>query len=247
MGESSWIRGHFERFRGIQLILLATHYTTTTTHVLPSSTIFSTYNNSCSSAILCDPAALLACISGICQCESPSNQIYIPGENICKSTVGGQCSLTLGNGGPGGQERPCIDHATCVTILEEGPAVRAGQNHTECRCRENFIENASGACVPGIGEPCSYRPDECNPLGQIVCKNNVCACMDNLQVYDPEFSRCVSPAGTHCKLDSLQLGCVKNAMCYPFYYWIPPRCLCKPGFLQSPTRTCLPDHSYSHS
>ena len=205
--------------------------------------IYTTHNSSCNSTHHCNPNSFLACISGTCQCESPSNQVYVPSENICRSTIGGQCSLTLENGETSQERRrPCIENAECVTVSISSVT---GSNYTECRCKENYMENSTGSCVLGIGQPCHYGPDECNPLGMIVCKDNRCQCMDNLQVYDAEFNRCVSPVGTHCKLDSLQLGCVKNAMCYPFYYWVPPKCLCKPGYVQDGYRNCVPDHSSS--
>jgi len=190
-----------------------------------------TFGDICNINAKCDPKGLLQCISGTCQCESPTNQIFDNTTGVCLSVVGGRCSLKDENDSI--IKRNCIHNAECV------PLISSYYNYTECQCREGFIENSAGECVPGIGQPCSYAGNECNPLGMIVCKNEKCSCLDELQVYDKEMRRCVSPAGTYCKYDGVQLGCVKNAICYPFYYWTPPRCICKPGYNQAQNRTCI--------
>lgn len=217
-------------------ILISFLFGATFSSILPIPA-YASFNESCNGTFACEPNTLLTCTAGICQCESPSNQIYIKSSNICHSSVGGQCTLENSTDTET-QRHPCIKNAQCVTFYAS-----LSTTYTECQCKEGFIENASGSCVPGIGQPCTYGPEECNPLGMVVCKNSRCQCYDKLQVYDKEVRRCVSPAGTHCKYDSLQLGCVKNAICYPFYYWIPPRCLCKPGYVQTANRTCVSQFS----
>ncbi|CAL8142799.1 unnamed protein product [Orchesella dallaii] len=207
------------------------------TTFVASSRIYASYGDDCNLSRLCDQSRHLACINGVCQCESPSNQRYDNSSGKCLSVVGGPCtpvSTTTVE-----RMKACIGNAQCVDVMDE-----SGESYTECQCLEGFIENSGGECVPGIGKPCSYQPNECNPLGMVVCKNGVCNCVDELQFYDPDMKRCVSPAGTHCKYDSLQLGCVKNAICYPFFYWIPPKCLCKPGYIQTKSRHCIPENEY---
>lgn len=202
------------------------------------------YGAACDQNLPCDTSQHLACIGNHCQCESPSNQRFDNSSQKCLSVVGGPCSpsglspnvtLELSQ-----QRKDCITNARCVDVTDEN-----GVLFSECQCQEDFIENSMGHCVPGIGSACSYLPGECNPLGMVVCKNGRCQCLDELQVYDFDMKRCVSPAGTHCKYDSLQLGCVKNAICYPFFYWIPPKCLCKPGYIQTKSRQCVPELEYN--
>jgi hypothetical protein len=191
---------------------------------------FNNFGNPCNIHKFCNPDSLLKCIGGICQCESPTNQIFDNVTQICLSVVGGQCTLGHDSSSP---KRNCIKNAHCV------PFISSYYNYTECQCQDGFIENSAGECVPGIGQPCNYGQNECNPLGMVVCKNEKCSCLDELQIYDAEMRRCVSPVGTHCKYDTIQLGCVKNAICYPFYYWTPPRCICKPNYIQAANRTCI--------
>lgn len=195
----------------------------------PTVTV-STFNSTCDNKHnVCNQSGFLMCISGFCECESPSNQRFDPDLGVCLSIVGGQCSLT--------QHPPpvrrCITNAHCVLVTS------SRYNYTECQCQPGFIENSEGNCVPGIGKPCNYGPDECNPSAMVVCKNGRCNCLDELQVYDLDMRRCVSPAGTHCKYDGVQLGCVKNSICYPFYFWVPPRCICSPRYVQTKNRTCI--------
>jgi len=201
-----------------------------------STRTFSSYTEDCSLSRLCDESRHLACINGVCQCESPSNQRYDNSSGKCLSLVGGPCtsnSLAV-------KKKVCIPNAHCVDVMDE-----SRESYTECQCLDGFIENSNGDCVPGIGKPCSYQPNECNHLAMVICKNALCNCVDELQFYDPDMQRCVSPAGTQCKYDSLQLGCVKNAICYPFFYWIPPKCLCKPGYAQTKARRCVPETEYN--
>lgn len=200
------------------------------------------FGNSCDLSQPCDTTQGLACISNICQCVSPSNQRYDNSTQKCVSVVGGPCTTAAA---ANDLTQDCIRNAFCSEKRDE-----SGELYTECQCDMGYIENSSGDCVPGIGQPCSYLPDECNPLGMVVCKNGRCECLDNLQVYDVDMQRCVSPAGTHCKYErassSLQLGCVKNAICYPFFYWVPPKCLCKPGYVQTKSRQCVPESDYNN-
>lgn len=230
------------KFQKIAPLLIVGYLFVVSSMVLSANGLNGQIGEACDLNQPCESSQGLACISNICQCDSPSNQRYDNSSRKCVSVVGGSCTTTT----VGDLRKECIPNAFCAEKRDE-----SGEFYTECQCETGYIENSSGDCVPGIGQPCSYLPEECNPLGMVVCKNGKCQCLDELQVYDADMQRCVSPAGTHCRYEratsSLQLGCVKNAICYPFFYWIPPKCLCKPGYTQTKSRQCVSESDYNKS
>jgi hypothetical protein len=93
------------------------------------------------------------------------HQYFDEETRACVSLAGGPCDST-----PNGLTK-CTENAQCH---EESP-------HNYCRCIMGYIEDNDGKCVKAYGTACELD-EECDPIPDLACIDNICSCPDKLQV-----------------------------------------------------------------
>jgi len=201
-----------------------------------------------------------------CRCKNPDYQTYDYERRMCVSRVGGPCTIPnnqtepfrSGNGTYNSKfnvlEFPstqCIPYAECVphqyslwksnghTEVKNVTFASPTPNRGICECSKTFVESKKGMCHLPYGSPCDTtsknKKDEC--ASPLKCVNNLCACPNEVDLYDDASKQCFKSVGSICTKDS---SCVKNAECKKRKKGkdIPGRCRCMPKFKVTLQGTC---------
>jgi hypothetical protein len=107
---------------------------------------------------------------------------------------------------------------------------------TSCECKEGYVQTKAGKCAPGHGSPCEV--DECDPITPLFCRNGVCRCLDELQVFDASMRKCVGLVGSRCDLN-LEYQCVEFCSCIQIGLNLEGKCLCDKYSREVANRTCV--------
>ncbi|CAL8109744.1 unnamed protein product [Orchesella dallaii] len=189
---------------------------------------------------ICNYETGLVCVENRCECDN--SEIYQHPSRSCRSKVGGSCTPPSTDLGIRFSKATtgCVKNAQCKSL---GPTALAFR----CVCRQNYLENRFGFCVPGVGTQCSGKGD-CDPNIPLVCKEGVCACRDSLHIYDPVTNTCVGLSGAQCCTDpegnrciNVRTGCIDGAFCKDTSLNLPGRCVCHPFNVETAERLCKPN------
>ncbi|XP_021967025.2 matrilin-2 [Folsomia candida] len=201
------------------------------------------YGDACSGQRKCSDVQFI-CRSGTCQCKYPLHQFYDEVTKSCISFSGGPCDVPNHNAS---SNRNGSAAATTTTSIDD-PGMGCTENSVcaenppfnYCRCSPGFIEGNDGKCVKAFGSSCEVD-EECDPLPQLACINNVCNCPDTLQVYEEKHRTCVSLAGGRCRkeFNGTIPSCTSNAYCVKASGRLEyGRCICARGTYTTANRTC---------